>query len=60
MINEDIKQLSDEKTKLYEALQKSRVTVRECQIAKGNVELLLGKANGVKNPQKNNDIHQMN
>lgn len=60
MINEDIKQLSDEKTKLYEALKKAKVTLRECQIAKGNVELLLGKANGVKNPQKNNDIHQMN
>ncbi len=57
MINEDIKQLSDEKTKLYEALKKAKVTLRECQIAKGNVELLLGKDNGVKDPQKNNVPH---
>ena len=57
MINEDIKQLSDEKTKLYEELKKAKVTLRECQIVKGNVELLLGKDNGVKDPQKNNDPH---
>ena len=60
MVNEDIKQLSYEKTKLYEALKKAKVTLRECQIAKGNVALLLGKDNGVKDPQKNKDIHQMN
>lgn len=60
MINEEIKQLSHEKAKLYEALKKAKVTLRECQIAKGNVELLLGKHNGAKDLQKNNDIHQMN
>ena len=57
IINEDLKQLSYEKTMLYNALKKAKVTLRECQIAKGNVELLLGKDNGVKDLQKNNDPH---
>ena len=57
MINEDIKQLFYEKTKLYEALKKAKVTLRERQIAKGNVAFLLGNDNGVKDPQKNNDPH---
>ena len=57
IINEDLKQLSYEKTMLYDALKKAKVTLRECQIAKGNVELLLGKDNGVKDSQKNNEPH---
>ena len=59
MINEDVKQLLDEKTKLYEAIKKAKVTLRECQIAKGNVALLLGKDNGVKDLQKNKDTHHI-
>lgn len=57
MINEEIKQLYYEKAKLYEVLKKAKVTLRECQIAKGNVALLLGKHNGAKDLQKNNDSH---